>query len=160
MHTLDGFRSRHAELKHIIGALEPLLDERELGVKPNAKTAYRLLCELADKLRAMLAEEDKGLYPSLLIHEDPKVKSIAWGFISGEQPVRKLFNAYHHRWLRNCDFRFDEAFLHETREIFALILDRIEREERLLFPKLEEIRAYREEMVERKSQGRLSAGPE
>ena len=142
MQTLDGFRSRHSELKEIIGKLEPLLDQRALGLKPNAKTAYRLLCELADRLKAMLAEEDKGLYPSLLVHEDPKVKSIAWGFISGERPVRRLFNAYHDRWLQGCDFEFNEELLRETREICGLILDRIEREERQLFPKLEEIGAY------------------
>jgi hypothetical protein len=123
-------------------------------VKPNAETAYRLLCGLADKLKSLLAEEDKGLYPSLLTHQDPKVKSLAWGFISGERPVRRLFNAYHRRWLQECDFRFDAEFLDETREIIRLILERMDREERFLFPKLQEIGSYQDAgMVPRTAAG-------
>jgi hypothetical protein len=144
MQTLDGFRSRHLELKEIIADLQPLLDAERLKVKPNAEVAYRLLCDLADKLKTLLAEEDKGLYPSLLIHHDPKVKSLAWGFIAGERPVRQLFNAYCRRWLKDCNFQFDAEFLGETHDIIALTLERLAREEQHLFPKLQEIGVYGE----------------
>jgi hypothetical protein len=142
MQSLAGFRSSHVELRCIIGELQSLLSADALAVPSNAKTAYGLLCKLSDLVSAHLAAEDKGLYPSLLTHEDFKVKSLAWGFISGERPLRRVFCEYRQRWLKECDFSFSDAFLAESRKICTLLQERIDREEHLLFPKLEEIRAY------------------
>jgi hemerythrin-like domain-containing protein len=144
MQTLDSYRGTHAELRQMIDDLRSILDMDQLRIRPNAKTAYELLCDLGQKVRAHLAEEDRSLYPSLLIHEDPKVKSIAWGFISGEKPLRKTFYDYHKRWLKNCDFNFTEEFLGETHEVFDMVSQRIEREEQVLFPKLVEIGMFQE----------------
>lgn len=139
MHTLDSYLGTHAELRQMIDDLRSILTLEQLRIRPNAKTAYELLCDLGEKLRRHLAEEDRGLYPSLLIHEDPRVKSIAWGFISGEKPLRKTFDDYHKRWLKNCDFNFTEEFLAETQDIFDLLSYRMDREEQILYPKLVEI---------------------
>lgn len=144
MHTLDSYKGTHAELRQMIDDLSSILSMEQLRIRPNAKTAYELLCDLGEKVRRHLAEEDRSLYPSLLIHEDPKVKSIAWGFISGEKPLRKTFDDYHKRWLKNCDFNFTEEFLAETHEVFDMLSHRIEREEQVLLPKLVEIGMFRE----------------
>jgi len=144
MQTLSSYRDRQAELLQMIEDLQPLLTPERLSIRPNAKTAYELLCDLGDKVKEHLAEEDKGLYPSLLIHEDPKVKSIAWGFISGEKPLRKTFDDYYKKWLRHCDFNFTDELLQESREVFDMLQYRIERENQVLFPKLVEIGMFQE----------------
>ncbi len=144
MQTLSSFRDRQADLQQMIEDLQAILDPETLKLRPNAQTAYEILCDLGEKVRRHLAEEDKGLYPSLLIHEDPKVKSIAWGFISGEKPLRKRFDDYHRKWLKECDFNFTEEFIAETREVFDLLQYRIERENQVLFPKLVEIGMFKE----------------
>jgi hemerythrin-like domain-containing protein len=144
MQSLDGYRSTHSELRQMIEDLRALLTREQLRIRPNARTAYELLCDLGEKVRRHLADEDRSLYPSLLIHEDPKVKSIAWGFISGEKPLRKTFDEYHKRWLKNCDFNFSDEFLAETREVFDMVGQRIEREEQVLLPKLVEIGMFQE----------------
>jgi hemerythrin-like domain-containing protein len=128
----------------MIDDLRSILTPEQLKIRPNAKTAYELLCDLAKKVKRHLAEEDKQLYPNLLIHEDPKVKSIAWGFISGEKPLRRTFDEYHKRWLKNCDFNFTDDFVEETREIFDMLSYRIDREEQVLFPKLVEMGIFAE----------------
>ena len=142
MQTLETYRSNHAKLLEMIEELRTVMTVDNLKIRPNAKTAYQLVCNLADEVKEHLAEEDKGLYPSLLIHEDPTVKSIAWGFISGEKPLRKTFDEYHKKWLKNCDFNFTDDFVAETNEIFDLLTKRIEREEKVLFPKLQEIGVF------------------
>ena len=144
MQTLASFHNRQAELLQMIEDLQSILTPEHLRIRPNAKTAYELLCDLGDKIKQHLAEEDKGLYPSLLIHEDPKVKSIAWGFISGEKPLRKTFDDYYRKWLKHCDFNFTDEFLEESHEIFDMLQYRIERENQVLFPKLVEIGMFRE----------------
>lgn len=144
MQTLSSYRGRQEELLQMIDDLQAILSPELLRIRPNARTAYELLCDLADKVKQHLAEEDKGLYPSLLIHEDPKVKSIAWGFISGEKPLRKTFDDYHRKWLKHCDFNFTDQFIEETREVFDMLQYRIERENHVLFPKLVEIGMFLE----------------
>jgi len=142
--SLSSYRSRHAELMQMIEDLRSILTPEMLKIRPNAKTAYQMLCDLSDKVKEHLSEEDRGLYPTLLIHEDPKVKSIAWGFISGEKPLRKTFDDYHKKWLKNCDFNFSDEFMQETTDIFDMLSNRIEREEHVLFPKLVEIGIFQE----------------
>ncbi|MBK1722665.1 hemerythrin domain-containing protein [Thiocystis violacea] len=145
MSTLEDYRNSHAELRQMIDDLKAILRPDLLHIRPNAKTAYELLCDLGVKVRRHLAEEDRSIYPTLLIHEDPRVKSIAWGFISGEKPLRKIFDDYHKRWLKNCDFNFTEEFLAETHEVFGMVAQRIDREEQVLFPKLVEIGLFQEQ---------------
>jgi len=144
MQTLSSYHDRQTELLQTIEDLQSILTPERLRDRPNARTAYELLCDLADKVKQHLAEEDKGLYPSLLIHEDPKVKSIAWGFISGEKPLRKIFDDYYKKWLKNCDFNFTGEFIQETRAVFDMLQYRIERENQVLFPKLVELGMFQE----------------
>jgi len=147
MQTLSSYRTRQSELTQMIEDLQSILTPENLRIRPNATTAYNLLCDLGDKVKQHLAEEDKGVYPSLLIHEDPKVKSIAWGFISGEKPLRRTFDDYYKKWLQHCDFNFTDDFLAETREILDLLQYRIERENQVLFPKLVEIGLFQEARI-------------
>lgn len=144
MQTLAGYRSNHSELRQMIDDLRSIMTPEMLKVRPNAKTAYQLMCDLAHKVKQHLAEEDRQLYPNLLIHEDPKVKSIAWGFISGEKPLRRSFDEYHKKWLKDCNFNFSDDFLQETGEIFDMLSYRIDREEQVLLPKLLEIGLFAE----------------
>jgi hemerythrin-like domain-containing protein len=147
MTTIDGYRSNHTELRQMIDDLRSIMTPEQLAIRPNAKTAYQLMCGLAQRVKAHLADEDRQLYPNLLVHEDPKVKSIAWGFISGEKPLRRTFDEYNKRWLKDCDFNFTSEFLEETHEIFDMLAYRIDREEQVLLPKLLEIGMFAEQRL-------------
>lgn len=144
MYDLAHYRNRHTDLLRTIEDLQQLLTPEMLRIRPNAKTAYLLLCELGSKVKEHLSEEDHGVYPSLLIHDDPRVKSLAWGFISGERPLRQTFDEYHRKWLKNCDFNFTEDFLRESQAVFRMVAERIDRENQVLFPKLVEIGLFKE----------------
>jgi hypothetical protein len=144
MQTLDGYRTTHSDLRQMVDDLRTLLTEEHLRLASNARTAYEQLCDLGEQVSRHLTEEDHNVFPALLMHEDPKVKSIAWGFISGEGLMRKTFEDYYSRWLKNCDFNFGGEFLAETGEMFAMVGQRLEREERVLLPKMVEIGMLRE----------------
>ena len=138
MKPIATYYEQHAELMEMIDELRPLLTMDKLSIAPVAKTAHGMLCELGKKVKEHLADEDHSLYPELLVHEDPKIKSMAWGFISGEKPLRRWFKDYNDKWLKDCDFEFTEEFLKETNEVIALLIDRVTREEKILFPKLDQ----------------------
>lgn len=144
MQSINHYRSRHAELRQMIDELRTLLTPEKLRIRPNARIAHELLCDLGEQVQRHLSDEDRGVYPHLLIHEDPKIKSIAWGFISSERPLRMIFDSYHKRWLKNYDIDFSDAFVAETHQVFEMVAQRLDREEQVLLPKLAEIGMFRE----------------
>jgi len=137
MQPVSVYREQHKEILGMVEELRPLLDKRELEIRPVAKTAHKLLCELMVKVKDHLAHEDKEVYPELLTDSEAKVRTITWGLVSGEHSLRQWFEEYNKKWLKNCDFQFDDEFLRETKSLLDALAMRIEREEHLLFAKLE-----------------------
>jgi hypothetical protein len=135
--AIENLKDSHAEMLEVIGDLRAMMTKEQLSIRPNAMTAHKLICELAEKMKGHMAEQDKSIYPDLLIHQDPKLKSMAWGFLNGQKPMRKQFDSYHAKWLKDCDFNFSDEFIADTFEIFDMIEDRIKREESILIPTLE-----------------------
>lgn len=137
MQPVSYFRDQHVEILKMVDELRPLLNKDQLQVRLVAKTAQKLLAELADRIKGHLAEEDKDLYPTLLTHSDLSVRSTAWKFISGEHALRQAFADYNKKWLKNGDFEFSEELLAETNELIETLTVRVEREEQFLYPKFE-----------------------
>jgi hemerythrin-like domain-containing protein len=135
--TIDNLKSSHAEMLNVISDLRAMMTMEQLSIRPNAMTAHTLICNLADMVKQHMSEQDKSVYPDLLIHQDPKLKSMAWGFLNGQKPMRKQFDAYHSKWLKNCDFKFSDDFIADSFEVFDMVEDRIKREESILIPTLE-----------------------
>ena len=138
MKQLDEYRHQHEELSEIVAVLRRLLKEDELKIEANAHLAHEKLCNLADKLKMHLSGEDKELYPKLLVDEDPSIKAIAWGFIRNESPLRKQFDRYAKKWLKASSFEYSEDFVAETNDLLDALMKRINKEEKELFPRLEQ----------------------
>lgn len=137
MSTIDSMKGSHGEMQEMIRDLRAMMTPEQLKIKPTAMTTHRLLCDLADKMKKHLSSQDQEIYPGLLIHEDPKLKSMAWGFLNGQKPMRKQFDDYYNKWLKDCDFEFTDAFVKDTFEIFDMVEERIGREQAILIPTLE-----------------------
>lgn len=137
-------KGRHSNLLEMISDVRKMLNHEILSIKPNAKLAYEMICSLAEKMKEHLSAEDRGLYPPLLTHEDPQVKQVAWGFINGEKPLRKMFDDYHRKWLKDCDFAFSDDFIRETDDMLQMLETRIEREQTILLPKLEQMGVFQQ----------------
>jgi hemerythrin-like domain-containing protein len=130
-------RGSHNEMIQVISDLRAMMTREQLNIRPNAMTTHKMICDLAEMMKGHMSEQDRGVYPDLLIHQDPKLKSMAWGFLNGQKPIRKQFEQYHSKWLKNCDFNFTDEFIADTFELFDMIEDRIQREETVLIPTLE-----------------------
>ena len=137
MSTIETLKDSHAGMLDMISDLRAMMTKEQLSIRPNAMTTHKLICDLAEKMKGHMSEQDKSVYPDLLIHRDPKLKSMAWGFLNGQKPMRKQFDQYHAKWLKNCDFNFSDEFIADTFEIFDMIEERIKREESILIPTLE-----------------------
>ena len=87
---------------------------------------------------------DNNLYKDLLAHPENDIKNVARNFMSGGQEIKHILNRYEKKWCRKMKQQIlvgpkHEQFLKETGEMFALILDRIQRETERLYPLVREI---------------------
>jgi hemerythrin-like domain-containing protein len=137
MTTIAHLRDAHVQLREMIADVKTGLTAENLKIKANAKAMHSLLCDVAVKVREHLGEEDKEMYPQLL-KQGNALKHTAWNFIAGESELRKEFEAYYKKYLKDCKFELNTSFVDETNAILDAVLARIEREEKVLFPKLEE----------------------
>lgn len=136
--SLEALAAHRREISEIASTLRAMLSPDQLQIRPVAQVAKRLLCDLCDRVAKHLIEEDKDLYPSLMAHGDLLIQSMAWGFQAGDRPLRRQFEAYHQRWLKDCDFEFTEQFLDETVELLDAIELRLKREQQVMIPQLED----------------------
>jgi hemerythrin-like domain-containing protein len=137
MTTNAHLREAHGQLQEMIADVKTGLTMENLKIRANAKAMHSLLCDLAVKVREHLGEEDKEMYPQLL-KQGNSLKHTAWNFIAGETELRKTFEKYYKKYLKDCDYQVTDAFITETNAILDAVLARIEREDKVLFPKLEE----------------------
>ncbi|CAK0767612.1 Hypoxanthine phosphoribosyltransferase [Gammaproteobacteria bacterium] len=134
---IHDLQDTHIEIRTMITELKQVMNQEQLAVRPTARMAHHMLCDLTAIIHDHLAEEDKHLYPPLLSHEDPKIRNLVWGFLNGEKAVRKQCDDYRHKWLKECRFEFSDEFITTTLEMLDHVMMRIEQEETLLYPKLQ-----------------------
>jgi hemerythrin-like domain-containing protein len=136
MRKLEDYQKEHKEIMESVTVLNSFLTKDQLDVDANARAVQDMLSGLSERINRHLSGEDQGLYPDLLTHEDPKIKAIAWGYLRGESPLRKTFEKYRQRWLKQRGIKLSEEFIADTRDLLAVLTERIEKEEKELFPVL------------------------
>ena len=128
----ESFRKQHAELVEFVRKIEPMLDAQK--VVTAAGEVRSLLSTMIDKLSFHLAVEDNSLYPRLKLHKDAKVRELANKFeieMSGVMPVVEAFSR---KWNESAIRTDPHGFCKETHKIFAVLADRIQRENTQFYP--------------------------
>lgn len=134
--SLEVLAAHRREISEIASTLRAMLSPEQLQIRPIAQIARLLLCDLCTKVRIHLVEEDEELYPDLLASGDIRIQSMAWGFQVGDRPLRRQFESYHSKWLRDCDFEFTGRFLEDTVELLDAIELRLHREIQVMIPQI------------------------
>lgn len=132
MAATENFRKQHAEMVELVRKIEPLLDPQKLVTA--AGEARTLLSTLIGKLSLHLAVEDNSLYPRLKQHKDGKVRELATKFETEMSGVKPVVEAFSRKWTESAIRTDPKAFCDETRKIFAVLGDRIQRENTQFYP--------------------------
>lgn len=133
MPIVDTFKQQHAELVDTVQQLDKLLQSGTLA--SNAAEARSLLAQLSGKLKVHLSMEDKNMYPKLQESADPNVKGKAQKFIDEMGGIAQAFTDYTGRWPNAIAIQQNpDGFIQETKGIFAVLADRIHKEESELYP--------------------------
>ena len=128
------------ELRQENNAIKDLSDVLSVLISSHTLRTNAIFCELLDRFRNKLDEhlkhEARSIYPELLNHDDANIKQVAKDFVSNTHELERILSKYVKKWCQNINSENHEEFENETQEIFHLINDRIQMEEKHLFPVL------------------------
>lgn len=147
MALTDNLRQQHDAATTLVAAIELEIAGTGAGVECPDDVAWRislLPAKLTGTLRFHLAAEDRALYPQLTASRDPEVAKLARHFVDEMGEIGPAFMAYSERWGRSTAIRDDFArFCRETIAVFAALGNRIDRENRELYPLADRVSATR-----------------
>jgi hypothetical protein len=117
-----------------------LIQSREMC---DTETACDVFFEYTGKVREHIELVDRELCGKLISYPDQAVKNTADRFLSGSTEIKRIFNQYLRDWCseprRRLTIRDHAEFISETEQMFALVLDRIQRETEHLYPLIRKI---------------------
>jgi hypothetical protein len=139
MITYDELNIQNHEISELSKVLSYLLANREMC---DTKSCCDLFYRYVDKLKSHLELVDHT-YTGLLSSSDKNANNIASKFMGGSQEIKRILSQYTKKW---CEKRKHELhianhadFYKETRELFDLVLNRIQDETEHLYPLIRKI---------------------
>jgi hypothetical protein len=94
--------------------------------------------DLTNRVKEHMELVDREICGQLISHPDQQVKNTANRFLSGSTEIKRIFNSYVKQWCsqKRRSLKIDDhrSFLQDTEQMFALVMDRIQRETEHLYP--------------------------
>ncbi|HEY3423189.1 MAG TPA: hemerythrin domain-containing protein [Negativicutes bacterium] len=108
--------------------------QNQQQVKDSAFEISMLLGQLSGKIKMHLASEDQFVYPNLMKHQDIHIRNTCEKFASEMGDLAKVFEEYKTRYLGASKIADNpDAFLADTKNVFAALAERIQRENKSLY---------------------------
>ncbi len=140
MVSFTELNNQNDSITELSNVLSLLIDERAIW---DTRVVGNLFFAYVDKVKEHLDTEERELYQSLLLHNDQRTRQIANKFLSGSGEIKRVFGQYLRRWSRSRGLRINDhdQFARDTREMFQLVLNRIEDEVEHLYPTVREVQS-------------------
>lgn len=94
--------------------------------------------DLTNRIREHMEVVDRELCGRLISYNDQSVKNTANRFLSGSSEIKRIFSAYVKQWCshkrHSLTISDHASFIQDTEQMFALVMDRIQRETEYLYP--------------------------
>jgi hypothetical protein len=134
--TTETFRRQHDELARLVGVLLELVARTPMP----AAEVQRVLSRLAGVLRVHVAMEDEALYPRLLDHADPEVRTLARGFLDRFGSAYRDFLDFRARWAKVEQIAAAPAELaREVRTVAGALRERVGEENAVLYERVDQL---------------------
>lgn len=140
MVSFTDLHAQNHKITEISNVFLYLIRERAMCDTDCART---LFFDYVSRVRDHMELVDTRLCGRLMQSQDQSMKNTADRFLSGSTEIKRIFAGYIKDW---CDERKHElkignhdAFLKDTDQMFALVLDRIQRETEHLYPLIRQL---------------------
>jgi hypothetical protein len=135
MLTFSELHEQNHKITELSNVFLYLIQDRSMC---DTECARNVFFDYKDRVKSHIELVDQKLCGKLISFPDQKVKNTADRFLSGSSEIKKIFSDYLKEWCsekdRTLTIRDHDKFVEETRQMFALVLDRIQRETEHLYP--------------------------
>ncbi len=137
MTKIPELKTQNLKIKELSRVLEYLISNKEMC---NTQVTCDLFLDYAEQVTHHLYLEEKDVYGHLLNHHDSQIRNTSNDFFSGSIEIKRVFNEYLGRWCRNKKLRVikHQEFLQDSKDIFELVLNRVNAETTILYPMIED----------------------
>ena len=141
MISYQQLNEQNHQIVELSNVLSYLFQDRSMC---DTETCCNLFYSYIQKVNQHMELVENNLYKDLLAHPENDIKNTARNFMSGGQEIKHILNRYEKKWCRKMKQQImvgakHKEFLQETDDMFALVLDRIQRETERLYPLVREI---------------------
>ncbi len=138
MGNYQTLEKQHQEILNILNKISVILKEKNSS--GCAEDLYKLLTNLQSLLNRHFLLEDDYMYPVLREHPDKRIRNVVNSFFAEIEGLKQEFFAYTAKWNSVKDITDSyELFLSETQKIVIALKNRIDREDKSLFPAIARI---------------------
>lgn len=135
MYTLDDLKQQNRDIQQLCNVLSVLIENKSLH---DNTYVCELMSRFKEKVWMHLVFEDNTVYAELARHQNNTVSDMAKSFHDSAKIIKKRFSGYIRHWCNPAVTDIEhEALVQESREIFALIQERINYENEKMFPLIE-----------------------
>jgi len=135
MITLEELRQEVHEITDVSNVFLYLIENRKMC---DSKITCNLFFDYVEKVKCHLDVHDTKIYALILKEGDDKGRELAENFLSGSIEIKRIFQDYLKKWSRKGSKKLylsdHDEFVRETREIFGMVLNRIQHETEQLYP--------------------------
>lgn len=135
MIPLEKFREEHTEIRDLCSILDATIGDYSLR---NNKIMCELIERFVDEVNAHLRHEDRSVYRDLLSQHSKEADQVADHFLGNTQELKRIFKEYSRGWCRKPHSEdAHDKYIDESRHMFKLVCERIDFEEKKVFPYLQ-----------------------
>ena len=140
MATIAQLNQQNHRITELTNVLSELLGNRSLC---DSQITCDLFFRYVEEVKVHLEIMDSVVYARLLTHKDRRVNNMVDRFMGGSKEIKRIFSQYLGRWCKltrkELVIKEYDDFLAETREMFDMVLDRIQDETEQLYPVVREL---------------------
>ncbi len=135
--NIDKFKHDHAVILGRVGELRRLV---QAGAADNAPAIANLVVSISAIIKLHLSSEDRVLYPALSASSDSAAVRTAERFKSEMGAIAAAYSEFSRKWILASRVAAEpEAFREDANRVFKALHERIQRENRELYPLAERV---------------------
>lgn len=134
---IDSYKQQHTEIMQNVTDLRNLTKS---GIAEHAKSIAQLIATMSSEIKLHLAAEDKKLYPALQAATDPDVVALSKTYQAEMNGIASAYMSFARKWIIEANLASDpDGFRAEANTVFRALHERIQRENRELYPAAERL---------------------
>lgn len=132
MAIIENLKRQHKDMENIMKSIEEYIQNDQ--IVDNISNIIKGISHLSGILSIHLRQEDQYIYPNLINSKEENIKELVGYYINEMKEIADSFTLYKNQYNTSKKvLNYIDTFTNETRKIFSILRNRIEKEDTQLY---------------------------